>query len=123
MIIPTGMVNARKEAPKKDEDAKPDDNVTTIDEIFGETSSNEVDSLSLESDLMTESPIQSLIEIVQGDMAVNTKNLYSLNKLLSKEEVQLKLKSSSGQFLFSNDSEPIGTSGEYYRLYLSLIHI
>ena len=109
--------SAGKEAPKKDEDAKPDDNVTTIDEIFGETSSNEVDSLSLESDLMTESPIQSLIEIVQGDMAVNTKNLYSLNKLLSKEEVQLKLKSSSGQFLFSNDSEPIGTSGEYYRLY------
>ena len=109
--------SAEKEAPKKDEDAKPDDNVTTIDEIFGETSSNEVDSLSLESDLMTESPIQSLIEIVQGDMAVNTKNLYSLNKLLSKEEVQLKLKSSSGQFLFSNDSEPIGTSGEYYRLY------
>ena len=109
--------SAGKETPKKDEDAKPDDNVTTIDEIFGETSSNEVDSLSLESDLMTESPIQSLIEIVQGDMAVNTKNLYSLNKLLSKEEVQLKLKSSSGQFLFSNDSEPIGTSGEYYRLY------
>ena len=109
--------SAGKEAPKKDKDAKPDDNVTTIDEIFGETSSNEVDSLSLESDLMTESPIQSLIEIVQGDMAVNIKNLYSLNKLLSKEEVQLKLKSSSGQFLFSNDSEPIGTSGEYYRLY------
>ena len=109
--------SAGKETPKKDEDLKPDDDVTTIDEIFGETSSNEVDSLSLESDLMTESPIQSLIEIVQGDMAVNTKNLYSLNKLLSKEEVQLKLKSSSGQFLFSNDSEPIGTSGEYYRLY------
>ena len=109
--------SAGKEVPKKDEDAKSDDNVTTIDEIFGETSSNEVDSLSIESDLMTESPIQSLIEIVQGDMAVNTKNLYSLNKLLSKEEVQLKLKSSSGQFLFSNDSEPIGTSGEYYRLY------
>ena len=109
--------SAGKDSPKKDEDVKSDDNVTTIDEIFGETSSNEVDSLSLESDLMTESPIQSLIEIVQGDMAVNTKNLYSLNKLLSKEEVQLKLKSSSGQFLFSNDSEPIGTSGEYYRLY------
>ena len=109
--------SAGKDSPEKDENAKSDDNVTTIDEIFGETSSNEVDSLSLESDLMTESPIQSLIEIVQGDMAVNTKNLYSLNKLLSKEEVQLKLKSSSGQFLFSNDSEPIGTSGEYYRLY------
>ena len=48
---------------------------------------------------------------------IQVSNLYSLNKLLAKEEVQLKLKSSSGQFLFSNDSEPIGTSGEYYRLY------
>ena len=48
---------------------------------------------------------------------VKASNLYSLNKLLTKEEVQLKLKSSSGKFMFSNDSEPIGTSGEYYRLY------
>tara|TARA_B100000003_G_scaffold199531_1_gene205468 strand:- start:502 stop:2295 length:1794 start_codon:yes stop_codon:yes gene_type:complete len=109
--------NAKKETSKKNENINPDDNITTIDEIFGETNSNELDSLSTESDLMSESPIQSLIEIIQGDMAVNTKNLYSLNKLLAKEEVQLKLKSSSGQFLFSNDSEPIGTSGEYYRLY------
>ncbi len=109
--------NAKKEISKKNENVNPDDNITTIDEIFGETNSNELDSLSTESDLMSESPIQSLIEIIQGDMAVNTKNLYSLNKLLAKEEVQLKLKSSSGQFLFSNDSEPIGTSGEYYRLY------
>ena len=39
--------SAGKDSPEKDEDAKLDDNVTTIDEIFGETSSNEVDSLSL----------------------------------------------------------------------------
>ena len=109
--------SAEKEVFKQDEDLKNDNDVTTIDEIFGETSSNEIDSLSKESDLMSESPIQSLIEIIQGDMAVSTKNLYSLNKLLAKEEVQLKLKSSSGQFMFSNDSEPIGPSGEYFRLY------
>ncbi len=109
--------SAEKEIFKQDEDLKTDNDVTTIDEIFGETSSNEIDSLSKESDLMSESPIQSLIEIIQGDMVVSTKNLYSLNKLLAKEEVQLKLKSSSGQFMFSNDSEPIGTSGEYFRLY------
>ena len=109
--------NFKKDTPEKDKDINPDNDVTTIDEIFGETSTNEVDSLSFESDLMAESPIQSLIEIIQGDIAVSTKNLYSLNKLLAKEEVQLKLRSSSGQFLFSNDSEQIGTSGEYYRLY------
>ncbi len=106
-----------KEASKKDKDVKSDDDVTTIDEIFGETISSETDSLTFESDLMLESPIQSLIEIVQNDMVVSSKNLYSLKKLLSKEEVQLKLRSSSGQFMFSNDSEPIGTSGDYYRLY------
>tara|TARA_Y100001970_G_scaffold189798_1_gene230715 strand:- start:164 stop:2059 length:1896 start_codon:yes stop_codon:yes gene_type:complete len=108
---------AKNEASNKDKSAEPDDDVTTVDEIFGETSSSGTDSLSLESDIILESPIQSLIEIVQGDMAVSTKNLYSLNKLLAKEEVQLKLKSSSGQFMFSNDSEPIGNSGDYYRLY------
>tara|TARA_B110000196_G_scaffold235097_1_gene203570 strand:- start:1476 stop:2474 length:999 start_codon:yes stop_codon:yes gene_type:complete len=45
--------------------------------------------------------------------------MYALNKLLTKEEVQLKLKSSSGQFLFSNDSETITGSGtdKYFRLY------
>ena len=91
----------------KETNEKTDSEVTTIDEIFGETDSMGEDSTIQESDLLLESPLQSLIEFVQGDMAVNTKNMYSLNKLLSKEEVQLKLKSSSGQFLFSNDSETL----------------
>ncbi len=111
------QISDKKETLNKNEDVKPDENVTTIDEIFGETNNNEIDSLTLASDLMSESPIQSLIEFVQGDMVVKTKNLYSLNKLLSKEQVQLKLKSSSGQFLFSNDLELIGNKDEYYRLY------
>ena len=101
----------------KETNEKTDSDVTTIDEIFGETESIGEDSAIHESDLLLESPLQSLIEFVQGDMAVNTKNLYSLNKLLSKEEVKLKLKSSSGQFLFSNDSETLSGSGQYYRLY------
>ena len=101
----------------KETNEKTDSEVTTIDEIFGETESMGEDSAIHKSDLLLESPLQSLIEFVQGDMAVNTKNMYSLNKLLSKEEVQLKLKSSSGQFLFSNDSETLAGSGQYYRLY------
>ena len=101
----------------KETNKKTDSEVTTIDEIFGETESMGEDSAIHKSDLLLESPLQSLIEFVQGDMAVNTKNMYSLNKLLSKEEVQLKLKSSSGQFLFSNDSETLAGSGQYYRLY------
>tara|TARA_X000001036_G_scaffold46513_2_gene37239 strand:+ start:20225 stop:22120 length:1896 start_codon:yes stop_codon:yes gene_type:complete len=99
------------------ENVKTDDAVTTIDEIFGETGSSNGDTLSQNSDLLVESPLQSLIEFVQGDMVVKESNVYALNKLLIKEEIQLKLKSSSGQFLFSNDSELLGGPNEYYRLY------
>ena len=94
-----------------------DDDVTTVDEIFGETTSDVSDSIKTESDLIIDSPFQSLIEFVQGDMVVKTKNIYALKKLLDDDGAKLKLKSSSGQFLFSNNSETIGTSGEYFRLY------
>ncbi|GIR93602.1 protein translocase subunit SecD [bacterium] len=94
-----------------------DDNVTTVDEIFGETTPNVSDSTETKSDLTVDSPFQSLIEFVQGDMVVKTKNVYALKKLLDDDGAKLKLKSSSGQFLFSNNSETIGTSGEYFRLY------
>ncbi len=99
------------------EKQSPDDNVTTIDEIFGETDVATSDSSDLESDLIIDSPLQSLIEFVQGDMVVKSKNLYALKKLLNEEGAKLKLKSSTGQFLFSNNSEQLGTSGEYFRLY------
>ena len=99
------------------EKQNPDDNVTTIDEIFGETNVSTSDSNNFKSDLIIDSPLQSLIEFVQGDMVVKTKNLYALKKLLNDEGAKLKLKSSTGQFLFSNNSEDLGTSGEYFRLY------
>ena len=107
----------KKEITTKEINEKSDDGVTTVDEIFGETESVQEDSLAQKQDILSESPLQSLIESIPGDMAVNARNMYALNKLLSKEEVQLKLKSSSGQFLFSNDSETIAGSGEYFRLY------
>ncbi len=106
-----------KDITTKEINEKSDDGVTTVDEIFGETESVQEDSLSQKLDILSDSPLQSLIESIPGDMAVNARNMYALNKLLSKEEVQLKLKSSSGQFLFSNDSETIAGSGEYFRLY------
>ena len=93
------------------------DNVTTVDEIFGETAPTSSDSIETKPDLAINSPFQSLIEFVQGDMVVKTKNVYALKKLLDDDSAKLKLKSSSGQFLFSNNSEILGTSGEYFRLY------
>lgn len=107
----------KKEITTKEINEKSDDGVITVDEIFGETESVQGDILSQKPDILSEAPLQSLIESIPGDMAVNARNMYALNKLLSKEEVQLKLKSSSGQFLFSNDSETIAGSGEYFRLY------
>ena len=95
----------------------PEDDVTTIDEIFGETANSKSDSLGGESDLSFDSPLQSLIEFVQGDLVVKSKNVYALKKLLSQDAAKLKLKSSSGQFIFGNDSESLGASGEYFRLY------
>lgn len=102
---------------EKNTETLTDNNVTTVDEIFGETTSNVSDSIETKSDLTFDSPFQSLIEFVQGDMVVKTKNVYALKKLLDDDGAKLKLKSSSGQFLFSNNSETIGTSGEYFRLY------
>lgn len=96
---------------------QPEDNVTTIDEIFGETTNSKSDSLGGESDLLLDSPLMSLIEFVQGDLVVKSKNVYALKKLLSQDAAKLKLKSSSGQFIFGNDSESLGASGEYFRLY------
>ena len=96
---------------------QPEDNVTTIDEIFGETTNSKSDSLGGESDLSLDSPLMSLIEFVQGDLVVKSKNIYALKKLLSQDAAKLKLKSSSGQFVFGNDSESLGASGEYFRLY------
>mgnify|MGYP003304212307 CR=1 FL=1 len=60
-----------------------DNNFTTVDEIFGETAPNMSDSIETKSDLAVDSPFQSLIEFVQGDMVVKTKNVYALKKLLS----------------------------------------
>ena len=109
----------KEETIIKETNKKSDSDVTTVDEIFGETEYTQEDSINQSSDIFTDSPLQSLIEFIPGDMAVNTRNMYALNKLLTKEEVQLKLKSSSGQFLFSNDSETITGSGtdKYFRLY------
>ena len=111
--------NDKEETIIKETNKKSDSDVTTVDEIFGETENTQEDSINQSSDIFTDSPLQSLIEFIPGDMAVNTRNMYALNKLLTKEEVQLKLKSSSGQFLFSNDSETITGLGtdKYFRLY------
>ena len=112
------LISESKLDNKPNETTNPsEDNVTTIDEIFGETTNSKPDSLGGGSDLLLDSPLMSLIEFVQGDLVVKSKNVYALKKLLSQDAAKLKLKSSSGQFIFGNDSESLGASGEYFRLY------
>ena len=111
------LVSETSTSNEKNTEDLTDNNFTTVDEIFGETAPNMSDSIETKSDLAVDSPFQSLIEFVQGDMVVKTKNVYALKKLLNDDGAKLKLKSSSGQFLFSNNYETIGTSGEYFRLY------
>ena len=112
------LISESKLDKKPTEDSnQSENNVTTVDEIFGETTDSNSDNLGGESDLSLDSPLQSLIEFVQGDLVVKSKNVYALKKLLSEETAKLKLKSSSGQFVFGNDSESLGASGEYFRLY------
>ena len=60
-----------------------------MDEIFGETAPNMSDSIETKSDLAVDSPFQSLIEFVQGDMVVKTKNVYALKKLLNDDGAKL----------------------------------
>ena len=96
-----------------------DNNVTTVDDIFGETIDNDKDSTGNNTDLLSDSPIQALIDFVPGGMVVNNKNFYTLKKLISKNTVQEKLRSVSGTFLFSNESEIIPSLGKekYYQLF------
>mgnify|MGYP003959493237 FL=1 len=57
-------------------------NVTTVDEIFGETTNSRSDSLGGESDLSFDSPLQSLIEFVQGDLVVKSKKCLRFKKII-----------------------------------------
>ena len=52
-------------------------------------------------------------------MGVEEKNLYAFKKLLDSEEVKSTLENSNGQFLFSQQSEPITINDpkKYYKLY------
>ena len=96
-----------------------DKDVATVDDIFGETIENINDSTENNTNLLSDSPIQALIDFVSGGMIVNNKNFYALKKLISKNSVQEKLRSVSGSFLFSNESEIIPGLGKekYYKLF------
>mgnify|MGYP003960802747 FL=1 len=114
-----GGETATPEEPKQTD--LDDDGTKTVSELFGETdSSPSDDSDETGINILADAPFSSLLAAFGNDLGVPEKNVYALKKLLNKSEVQSKLKSANGQFLFSQKSEsPQGGTGvnNFYRLY------
>ena len=95
---------------------------TTVSELFGEEqiSPNEsTENEDFDDDIFLENPFSGLLTAIPGDMGIEEKNLYAFKKLLDREEVKSTLENSNGQFLFSQQSEPITANDpkKYYKLY------
>ena len=95
---------------------------TTVSELFGEeqvTPNESTENEDFDDDIFLENPFSGLLTAIPGDMGVEEKNLYAFKKLLDREEVKSTLENSNGQFLFSQQSEPITINDpkKYYKLY------
>ena len=95
---------------------------TTVSELFGEeqvTPNESTENEDFDDDIFLENPFSGLLAAIPGDMGVEEKNLYALKKLLDREEVKSTLENSNGQFLLSQQSEPITANDpkKYYKLY------
>ena len=95
---------------------------TTVSELFGEEQiipNESIENEDSDNDIFLENPFSGLLTAIPGDMGVEEKNLYAFKKLLDREEVKSTLENSNGQFLFSQQSEPITANDpkKYYKLY------
>ena len=95
---------------------------TTVSELFGEeevTPNESTESVDFDDDIFLENPFSGLLTAIPGDMGIEEKNLYAFKKLLNREEVKSTLENSNGQFLLSQQSEPITANDakNYYKLY------
>jgi len=95
---------------------------TTVSELFGEEQVTPDESTANENsdnDIFLENPFSGLLTAIPGDMGIEEKNLYAFKKLLDRDEVKSTLENSNGQFLLSQQSEPITANDpqNYYRLY------
>ena len=94
----------------------------TVSELFGEeqvipdeSDANE----NSDNDIFLQNPFSGLLTAIPGDMGIEEKNLYAFKKLLDREEVKSTLENSNGQFLLSQQPEPITANDpqSYYRIY------
>ena len=110
-----------KELEEKED--KEDNSSTTVSELFGDQEEAPLDQStkdeSSSDDIFLEAPFSGLLSAIPGDMGIDEKNLYAFRKLLKRDEVRSTLENANGQFLLSQQAEPVAPNSpeKYYRLY------
>ena len=104
------------------DDEQKDESPTTVSELFGDqeiTSDQSNEDEKSEGEIFMETPFSGLLSAIPGDMGIDEKNLYAFKKLLNRDEVRSTLENANGQFLISQQSEPVAPNSpeKYYRLY------
>ena len=108
---------------KEDKEDKEDKSSTTVSELFGDQEETPLDQStkdeSSSDDIFLEAPFSGLLSAIPGDMGIDEKNLYAFRKLLKRDEVRSTLENANGQFLLSQQAEPVAPNSpeKYYRLY------
>ena len=110
-----------KELEEKED--KEDKSSTTVSELFGDQEEAPLDQSTKDEgssdDIFLEAPFSGLLSAIPGDMGIDEKNLYAFRKLLKRDEVRSTLENANGQFLLSQQAEPVAPNSpeKYYRLY------
>ena len=91
-----------------------DDKTVSISELFGEDTETSTDSsdtsVVVDQNIFQERPFSSLLRALSNNIAVPEKNLYTVKKIINKQEIQDKLALGNGQFLFAPDAENFSTN-------------
>ena len=110
-----------KELEEKEDNE--DKSSTTVSELFGDQEEAPLDQSTKDEgptdDIFLEAPFSGLLSAIPGDMGIDEKNLYAFRKLLKRDEVRSTLENANGQFLLSQQAEPVAPNSpeKYYRLY------
>lgn len=110
-----------KELEEKED--KENKSSTTVSELFGDQEEAPIDQSTKDEgttdDIFLEAPFSGLLSAIPGDMGIDEKNLYAFRKLLKRDVVRSTLENANGQFLLSQQAEPVAPNSpeKYYRLY------
>ena len=107
-------INEDYESEDDNELGVSDDKTVSISELFGEDAETSIDSsdtsVVVDQNIFQERPFSSLLRALGNNIAVPEKNLYTVKKIINKQEVQDKLALGNGQFLFAPDAENFSTN-------------